>query len=65
MEKHARLEVLTTGLALFSMFFGAGNIVFPLALGQLAGANIFYAILGLICMLINAFLVDYANFGNF
>ncbi len=26
--------VWSTGLAMFAMFFGAGNIVFPLALGQ-------------------------------
>jgi branched-chain amino acid:cation transporter, LIVCS family len=39
---------LGLGLALFSMFFGAGNIVFPLAVGQSAGDKTFFATLGLI-----------------
>lgn len=34
--------IVTTGLALFAMFFGAGNIVYPLQLGAQAGGNIFY-----------------------
>lgn len=33
---------------MFSMFFGAGNIVFPLALGQLAQDQFLFAILGLL-----------------
>lgn len=37
---------LATGLAMFSMFFGAGNVVFPLALGQFAQDQVSYAILG-------------------
>ena len=31
---------------LFGLFFGAGNLIFPLLLGQLAGANWFPAMLG-------------------
>ncbi|WP_195340811.1 branched-chain amino acid transport system II carrier protein [Lacticaseibacillus paracasei] len=31
---------------LFGLFFGAGNLIFPLHLGQLAGANWFSAMLG-------------------
>ncbi len=34
---------LVTGLALFAMFFGAGNIVFPLRLGVISGENVSYA----------------------
>lgn len=41
-------ESLAIGLAMFSMFFGAGNVIFPLAVGQFAGDKNFYAILGLI-----------------
>lgn len=41
-------ESLAIGLAMFSMFFGAGNIIFPLAVGQYAGEHNFYAIAGLI-----------------
>ncbi len=35
--------VLTTGLALFAMFFGAGNMVFPLAIGADAGQHLLAA----------------------
>ena len=33
---------------LFGMFFGAGNLIFPVHLGQLAGSNIWPAIIGFI-----------------
>lgn len=49
---------LATGLAMFSMFFGAGNVVFPLALGQMAQDKNFFAILG---MLITAVGVPFAG----
>ena len=35
-------------LAIFSMFFGAGNVVFPLLLGTLSGDQNIYAIAGLL-----------------
>lgn len=38
--------VIATGLALFAMFFGAGNIVFPLYLGANAGQNIVATMIG-------------------
>ena len=41
-------STLTTGLAMFSMLFGAGNIVFALAIGQFAQDKNFFAILGLL-----------------
>lgn len=41
-------QIITTGFAMFSMFFGAGNVVFPLALGQTAQDKNFFAILGLL-----------------
>ena len=37
---------ITTGLALFAMFFGAGNLIFPLAIGVHAGSHLFIAWLG-------------------
>lgn len=37
---------LTTGLALFAMFFGAGNMIFPLKLGVIAGHHSLVALLG-------------------
>lgn len=42
------LLVVTTGLALFSMFFGSGNLVYPLAVGAAAGSQAFFGALGLI-----------------
>lgn len=36
------------GLAMFSMFFGAGNIIYPLAVGQYAGDKNIFAMFGLI-----------------
>lgn len=39
---------LNTGLAIFSMFFGAGNIVFPLALGLYSKEHYAFAIGGLL-----------------
>src|SRR5262245_56453174 len=44
----SRKAIVSTGLAIFAMFFGAGNIVFPLALGQFTQDKTVYGILGLI-----------------
>lgn len=40
--------VLSTGFALFSMFFGSGNLVFPITVGQESGGHFFLAALGII-----------------
>jgi len=40
--------VVSTGFAMFSMFFGAGNVVFPLAVGRYAGNKVFFAAFGFI-----------------
>lgn len=45
-----RSGTISTGLAVFSMFFGAGNIVFPLAIGQYAQSNNIFAIIGFLIM---------------
>lgn len=47
-HNHPQSNTIATGLAMFSMFFGAGNVIFPLALGQFAQDKNFYAILGLL-----------------
>lgn len=47
-KKIFQSESLAIGLAMFSMFFGAGNVIFPLAVGQNAGNQNFYAMIGLI-----------------
>ncbi len=48
MQNHPQSNTFATGLAMFSMFFGAGNIIFPLALGQFAQDQNIYAIMGLL-----------------
>ncbi|MDR3623691.1 MAG: branched-chain amino acid transport system II carrier protein [Chlamydiales bacterium] len=48
MKSFFKNEAFAVGLAMFSMFFGAGNIIFPLAVGQFAGEQNASAILGLI-----------------
>lgn len=39
--------LISTGLAIFAMLFGAGNVVFPLDLGRDTGAEVVFAVLGL------------------
>ena len=39
-------DYLILGFALFSMFFGAGNLIFPPTLGLMAGENWLGALLG-------------------
>lgn len=40
-------RLFATGFALFSMFFGAGNLIFPLLMGQAVGAHWWVATIGL------------------
>ena len=40
--------VVTTGFALFSMFFGSGNLVFPITVGQESEGHYFLAALGIL-----------------
>ena len=39
-------ETLSVTSMLFGMFFGAGNLIFPALMGQLAGRNVWIAIIG-------------------
>ena len=43
-----KTQIVSIGLAMFSMFFGAGNVTFPIRLGQYAGDKNIFAILGLL-----------------
>ena len=43
-----KMIVLSAGFALFSMFFGSGNLVFPLLVGQESGGHFMLASLGII-----------------
>jgi branched-chain amino acid:cation transporter, LIVCS family len=56
MREFLKSNTISTGLAMFSMFFGAGNVVFPLIIGQQAQDKNFIATLGL---LITAVLVPF------
>lgn len=46
MPQNRQLSFIVIGLALFSMFFGSGNLIFPLFLGQVADSQWVYASLG-------------------
>ena len=48
MTKLKRKDLLFLGLTLFSMFFGAGNLIFPPFLGEQAGNQAIVAGLGFI-----------------
>jgi len=41
MKKYFQYETLSVGLAIFSMFFGAGNLMYPIKAGMEAGASNF------------------------
>ena len=41
-------ETLLLSVTMFGLFFGAGNLIFPVHLGQLAGKNVIVATLGFI-----------------
>ena len=41
-----RNRYIAIGSMLFALFFGAGNLIFPAAMGQAAGENVWWALLG-------------------
>ena len=46
MKQLTKGELLSIGLMMFSIFFGAGNLIFPPALGQAAGLNVMPSMAG-------------------
>ena len=48
MKKLTFKEILAVASMLFGMFFGAGNLIFPASMGQMAGRNVFLASAGLL-----------------
>lgn len=40
--------ILSTGFAMFSMFFGSGNLVFPVLVGKESGGHFLFAALGIL-----------------
>jgi LIVCS family branched-chain amino acid:cation transporter len=39
---------VSNGFAMFAMFFGAGNVIFPLIVGGALGGDVYYALIGLL-----------------
>lgn len=56
-------RILVAG-TLFGMFFGAGNLIFPVHLGQLAGRNVLPAIVGFIVTAVGIPILGVAAIGN-
>lgn len=48
MSEKKEKRTLAIGLMLFALFFGAGNLIFPASMGQNAGENVWWAVLGFI-----------------
>ena len=65
MEKRLsyKQRVLVAG-TLFGMFFGAGNLIFPVHLGQLAGWNVIPAMVGFIITAVGIPILGVAAIGN-
>ena len=56
-------RVLVAG-TLFGMFFGAGNLIFPVHLGQLAGRNVIPAMIGFVITAVGIPILGGAAIGN-
>nr|WP_204120643.1 branched-chain amino acid transport system II carrier protein [Levilactobacillus sp. 244-2] len=56
-------EMLFIGMMLFGLFFGAGNLIFPVFLGQQAGSHVGAAIVGLLLTGIGLPLLGVAGIG--
>ena len=56
-------RILVAG-TLFGMFFGAGNLIFPVHLGQLAGSSVVPAMLGFIITAVGIPILGVAAIGN-
>ena len=65
MEKrlHYKQRLLVAG-TLFGMFFGAGNLIFPVHLGQLTGWNVIPAMVGFIITAVGIPILGVAAIGN-
>ncbi len=42
------MQIVFIGITLFALFFGAGNLIFPVMLGQLSGENYLIAVFGFV-----------------
>jgi LIVCS family branched-chain amino acid:cation transporter len=48
MQNKPYAQIITVGLAIFSMLFGAGNLMYPLNVGLQSGSNTMYGMMGFI-----------------
>lgn len=62
-QLHRKQKILVAG-TLFGMFFGAGNLIFPVHLGQLAGHNVVPAMVGFIITAVGIPILGVAAIGN-
>ena len=62
-HKLTALETVSVASMLFGMFFGAGNLIFPVHLGQLAGNNLTGAFIGFFVTGVGLPLLGIAAFG--
>ena len=46
MKQITKSQIVSTGLAIFSMLFGAGNLIYPLMVGQESGNLVFFGAAG-------------------
>ena len=64
-QKHLSFKQrLLVAATLFGMFFGAGNLIFPVHLGQLAGRNLLPAMTGFILTAVGIPILGVAAIGN-
>ena len=57
-------ETILVASTLFGMFFGAGNLIFPVHLGQMAGSNTWPAIIGFCITAVTIPILAVAAIGN-
>lgn len=57
-------ETILVASTLFGMFFGAGNLIFPVHLGQMAGSNSWTAIIGFCITAVTIPILAVAAIGN-
>lgn len=62
-KKLSRSQSILVAGTLFGMFFGAGNLIFPVHLGQLAGSNMWQATLGFIVTAVSIPILGVAAIG--
>ena len=62
-QLNGKQRILVAG-TLFGMFFGAGNLIFPVHLGQLAGRNVIPAMIGFIITAVGIPILGVAAIGN-